>query len=143
MDIVALLLSFQSTLLLGHIVNLGLRDSLANLLIFSVALLFVLVVTLPFILGCTLLLILSMTLVFRHIHALLIRNTVYLRNLLACTLLFIVGSGEWFLYILALLTWFIPALLIVHRCTAGDPTKRTSNKTQKKEHLHHCKIDRN
>jgi len=136
-DIMALFLSFQSTLLLGHIIYLGLRDSLANLLIVGVALLFVLVVALLFILGCALLLILNVTFLLRYIHALLLRDTVYLRNLLSCTFLFIVGSGEWFLHVLALLTWFIPAFLIVHSCTAGDPTQRSSNKTQKKEYLYH------
>merc|ERR1711976_1055105 len=101
----ALLLSFQSTLGFRHIVNLSLRDSVANFLLNSVTLLGVFSLAFLFIPGGTFLL--------------------------------IVSGCNWLLNSLALLTGFIPALLIPDSVTARDATQSSKDKIAQQEYLKH------
>merc|ERR1719245_1052695 len=54
-----------------------------------------------------------------------------------CTLLLILGSGEGLLYSVALLAWFIPALLIPDGLTTRNTTKSKAKQAQERENLEH------
>merc|ERR1711973_272604 len=138
-NIMALLLSFQTTLLLGHIINLGFSDSVADLLWFIMAFLLILSVTLLLIPCGTFLLIPSVALFFRYILALHLRHTIYPGNLLGAAFLLIIGGSEGLLKVLTFLARFIPTLLIIHSCTTGYSCQGTGYQAQEYTHLKHCK----
>merc|ERR1712170_157099 len=113
--IVALLLSFQATLLLSNIVNLGFCNSITDLFIHRV--------TFLLIAGRALLFILGVAALVGNISALLFRNTFYLGDLDCMTLPLILGGCIWPLDSLALLPGFIPTLLLPNSVTAGNTSQ--------------------
>jgi len=121
-DIMALFLCLQSTLRFGDVVNLSLGYSVANLFVIGVAFLRVLCFALLFVLGRAFLFISRMAFFFRNISALLFRHTIYSGYLLGGALLLVVACGEGFLHVVALLTRFIPALLVVHSGATRNTT---------------------
>ena len=87
---------------------------------YKVALLFSNIVNLVLVLSIALLFISGMTLPLRNILALLLRHAFYLRHLDRVALLLIVGSGEWLLHRVTLLSGFIPTLLFPYSLAAGN-----------------------